>query len=100
MKLIIQNYRVVGTATDEYPGPEKCIEAPDWFSIDRMGEYQIALTLVDPNPPVVETPTEPVVETPVVEEPVVEEAVTEVVAETPTEPVVEAPAETPTDGAI
>lgn len=83
MKLIIQNYRVVGTATDEYPGPEKCMDAPDWFSIDRMGEYRVDLVLVDPNPPVVATP---VVETPVVE--------------TPTEPVVEAPAETPTDGAI
>ena len=99
MKLIIQNYKVVGTATDDYPGPEKCIAAPEWFSLDRMGEYELALTLVDPNPPVVEEPVveEPVVAEPVVEEPVVEEPVVEepVVTDTPPDQTT-----TPTDGAV
>ena len=91
MKLIIQNYRVVGTATEDYPGPETCIDAPDWFDINRMGEYQVVPTLINPDPPVVE---EPVVEEPVVEEPAAEEPAA---AE---EPVAETPAETPTDGAV
>lgn len=91
MKLIIQNYRVVGTATDDYPGPEKCMEAPEWFSLDRMGEYRVDLVLVDPNPPVVE---EPIVE------PAAEETPAEPVVEEPVaEPAPEVPTETPTDGA-
>ena len=94
MKLIIQNYRVVGTATEDYPGPETCIDAPDWFDINRMGEYQVVPTLINPDPPVVE---EPVAEEPVVEEPAAETPAEEPAAE---EPVAETPAETPTDGAV
>lgn len=40
MKLLIQNTKVAGTATDEYTGPEEFITAPDDFNIDRMGEYK------------------------------------------------------------
>ena len=40
MKLLIQNNRVAGTATDEYDGPEFFIPAPDDFDISRMGEYR------------------------------------------------------------
>ena len=40
MKLIIQNERVVATATDAYAGPEVFIDAPVDFDLARMGEYR------------------------------------------------------------
>lgn len=42
MKLIIQNNNVIGTATDDYDGPEQFIAAPDDFDITRMGGYIFA----------------------------------------------------------
>ena len=51
MKLLIQNAKVVGTATDEYTGPEQFITAPADFDLSRMGEYQLvdgALTQLSP----------------------------------------------------
>lgn len=42
MKLIIQNSRIVGTATDDYTGPDHYIAAPSDFDIERMGEYVYA----------------------------------------------------------
>ena len=41
MKLIIQNTKIAGTATDAYSGPEAYIDAPEGFDVDRMGEYVI-----------------------------------------------------------
>ena len=41
MKLIIQNARIAGTATDEYAGPDESIQAPKGFDITRMGEYVV-----------------------------------------------------------
>lgn len=41
MKLIIQNSKIAGTATDAYSGPEAYIDAPDGFYADRMGDYVI-----------------------------------------------------------
>lgn len=40
MKLIIQNNRIAGTATDAYSGPDEYISAPADFDIARMGEYE------------------------------------------------------------
>ena len=42
MKLILQNNRVAGTATDEYNGPDAFIAAPEGFDLERMGEYVVA----------------------------------------------------------
>jgi hypothetical protein len=42
MKLIIQNARIAGTATDAYTGPDDFIQAPHDFDPERMGEYVIA----------------------------------------------------------
>lgn len=39
MKLIIQDTRVVATATDDYDGPEMFVEAPADFDQTRMGDY-------------------------------------------------------------
>ena len=39
MKLLIQQNRVVATATDEYDGPEAFIQAPADFDVARMGDY-------------------------------------------------------------
>lgn len=39
MKLIIQNTRIVATATDDYDGPEAFMQAPVDFDVTRMGEY-------------------------------------------------------------
>lgn len=39
MKLIIQDTRVVATATDDYEGPEVFVEAPADFDVARMGDY-------------------------------------------------------------
>jgi hypothetical protein len=39
MKLIIQNSRVVGTATDDYNGPDEFVSAPQSFDSLRMAEY-------------------------------------------------------------
>lgn len=39
MKLLIQQNRVVATATDDYDGPEQFITAPADFDVARMGEY-------------------------------------------------------------
>ena len=41
MKLLIQNNRIAGTATDAYMGPDEFITAPVDFDIERMGEYQL-----------------------------------------------------------
>lgn len=40
MKLIIQNARIVGTATDEYAGPDEYIDAPADFDVTRLAEYR------------------------------------------------------------
>jgi len=39
MKLIIQNNRIAGTATDAYTGPDAYIDAPADFDPSRMGDY-------------------------------------------------------------
>ena len=39
MKLLIQQNRVVATATDDYDGPEQFITAPADFDVARMGDY-------------------------------------------------------------
>jgi len=39
MKLIIQNNRIAGTATDAYTGPDAYIDAPADFDLERMGDY-------------------------------------------------------------
>lgn len=39
MKLIIQNTRIVATATDDYDGPEAFMQAPEDFDVARMGDY-------------------------------------------------------------
>lgn len=39
MKLIIQNTRIVATATDDYDGPEAFMQAPADFDVARMGDY-------------------------------------------------------------
>lgn len=39
MKLIIQDTRVVATATDDYDGPEVFVQAPADFDQARMGDY-------------------------------------------------------------
>lgn len=39
MKLIIQNNRIVATATDDYDGPEAFMQAPADFDVTRMGDY-------------------------------------------------------------
>ena len=42
MKILIQNGRIAGTATDAYTGPDEYITAPADFDADRMGEYVYA----------------------------------------------------------
>ena len=42
MKLIIHNERIVGTATDEYSGPEIFIDAPTDFDAQQMGNYTVS----------------------------------------------------------
>jgi hypothetical protein len=42
MKLIIQQGRVVATATDDYTGPEDFIAAPADFDISRLSDYAYA----------------------------------------------------------
>lgn len=39
MKLIIQNTRIIATATDDYDGPEAFMQAPADFDVARMGDY-------------------------------------------------------------
>lgn len=39
MKLIIQNTRIVATATDDYDGPEAFMQAPADFDVTRMSDY-------------------------------------------------------------
>lgn len=41
MKLIIQNTRIVATATDDYDGPEAFMQAPADFDVTRMAEYTV-----------------------------------------------------------
>jgi hypothetical protein len=42
MKLLIQNNRIAGTATDAYTGPDTFIDAPADFDVTRLGEYSFA----------------------------------------------------------
>jgi len=42
MKLIFQNNRIIGTATDEYSGADTFITAPFDFEIERMSDYVIS----------------------------------------------------------
>ena len=42
MKILIQNSRIAGTATDEYAGPDEYIDAPADFDAERMGDYVYA----------------------------------------------------------
>lgn len=49
MKLLIQNNRIAGTATDAYTGPDEFITAPDDFDITLLSDYAYvagALTLL------------------------------------------------------
>ena len=39
MKLIIQTDRIIGTATDDYTGPDQFISAPENFDPARMTDY-------------------------------------------------------------
>lgn len=48
MKLIIQNTRIVATATDDYTGPDEKITAPPDFDASRMGEYVYADGVLSP----------------------------------------------------
>ena len=41
MKLLIQNNRIAGTATDAYTGPDTFIDAPADFDVTRLGEYSL-----------------------------------------------------------
>ena len=41
MKLIIQNNRVAGTATDEYSGPDAFIDAPRGFDATLIDRYTV-----------------------------------------------------------
>jgi hypothetical protein len=41
MKLIIQDGRIVGTATDDYKGPMQFLSEPDGFDASRMSEYRV-----------------------------------------------------------
>lgn len=41
MKLILQNSRIAGTATDEYTGPDEFISAPVDFDFNRLAEYVV-----------------------------------------------------------
>lgn len=40
MKLLIQNTKIVGTATDEYDGPEMFVLAPDDFTLSMLDTHQ------------------------------------------------------------
>jgi len=51
MKLIIQNTRIAGTATDAYEGPDGFITAPVDFDVSRMCEYVIADGVASIPPP-------------------------------------------------
>lgn len=42
MKLLIQNSKIAGTATDDYTGPDEYINAPANFDITRLAEYVYA----------------------------------------------------------
>lgn len=42
MKIIVQNNRIAGTATDAYTGPDEYTTAPADFDAERMGEYVYA----------------------------------------------------------
>lgn len=42
MKLLIQNSKIAGTATDAYTGPDEFITAPPDFDITRLAEYVYA----------------------------------------------------------
>ena len=42
MKIIIQDGRIAGTATDEYTGPDEYITAPEDFDPARMADYVVA----------------------------------------------------------
>jgi hypothetical protein len=51
MKLLLDNTRIVGTATDDYVGPMEFITAPDGFDVNRMADYQVidgVLTVIVP----------------------------------------------------
>jgi hypothetical protein len=59
MKLIIQNNRIAGTATDDYNGPDAFIYAPEVFDESRIADYEVqdgvllplaALPLADVSP--------------------------------------------------
>ena len=41
MRLIIQGDRIVGTATNDYAGPEQWVQAPEDFDVNRMSEYVV-----------------------------------------------------------
>lgn len=46
MKLLIQNNRIAGTATDAYTGPDEFITAPADFDPNRMADYVVAAGMV------------------------------------------------------
>ena len=61
MKLIIQNSRIVATATDDYTGPDTHIPAPEDFDQSHMANYIYEngeLVLPAPPPPTSCTPAQ------------------------------------------
>lgn len=53
MKLLIQNNRIVGTATADYVGPMQSMDAPAEFDLARMAEYVIENgAAIIPPPPI------------------------------------------------
>lgn len=41
MKLIIQEDRIIGTATDDYEGPMQFASEPEGFDVSRMADYRL-----------------------------------------------------------
>jgi len=41
MKLLIQGDRIVGAATEDYPGPMQTLPMPEGFDINLIGKYKI-----------------------------------------------------------
>lgn len=41
MKLILQNNRICGTATDEYTGPMEYCDCPAWVDTTKLDQYRV-----------------------------------------------------------
>lgn len=51
MKLLIQSGRVIGTATNDYPGPEAAMPAPEDFDPAKMALYRVVDEVLTLPPP-------------------------------------------------